>query len=147
MCPLVYDIPSSGAELSDSFIEGVQALINFSTFDLTTRVRPDEDVLVATGVDTSEFVTRVVPISARAPDTGCAEEPVMADRNGDGVFDHFLGVVPGARLTLEITAYNGFLPGTNAPQVFTAFIDVMEPGGFVLDTQIVVVLIPPSLWR
>jgi hypothetical protein len=68
----------------------------------------------------------------------------MADRNGDGVFDHFLGVVPGSRLTFELTAYNGIVPGTNEPQLFTAFIDVMEPGGFVLDTQIMVVLIPPS---
>ena len=144
-CPLVYDIASSGAGLSDSVIEGIQALINFATFDLTTRVRPDEDVLEATGVDTSEFVTGVIPIEGVAPDTGCAEEPVMADRNGDGVMDHFLGVVPGSRLTFDVEAYNGIVPSTNEPQVFTAFIDVVQQGGAVLDTQIVTVLVPPAL--
>jgi hypothetical protein len=144
-CPLVYDVASSGAGLSDSVIEGIQALINFATFDLTTRVRPDEGELEESGVDTSEFVVGVVPISGVAPDTGCAEEPVMADRNRDGVFDHFLGVVPGSRLTFDVTAYNGIVPSTNAPQVFTAFIDVVQQGGAVLDTQIVTVLVPPAI--
>ena len=144
-CPLVYDIASSGDGLSTSVIEGIQALINFAAFDLTTRVRPDEEVLTASGVDTSEFVASVIPISGTAPDTGCAEEPVMADRNGDGVFDHFLGVVPGSRLIFEITAYNGIVPSTNLPQVFTAFIDVVQQGGAVLDTQLVTVLVPPAL--
>ncbi len=144
-CPLVYDIADSGEGLSDSVIEGIKALINFATFDLTTRVRPDEDILTDSGVDTSEFVTGVIPIEGTAPDTGCAEEPVLADRNGDGVFDHFLGVVPGSQLVFDITAYNGIVPETNEPQVFTAFIDVVQQGGAVLDTQIVTVLVPPAL--
>jgi hypothetical protein len=61
------------------------------------------------------------------------------------VADHFLGVVPGSRLNFEITAYNGIVPSTNEPQVFTAFIDVVQQGGAVLDTQLVTVLVPPAL--
>ena len=144
-CPLVYDIASSGAGLSDSVVEGIRALINFSTFDLTTRVRPDEDELEASGIDTSEFIDRVVPIEGVAPDTGCADDPVLADRDEDGEYDHFLGVVPGSRLTFDIFAVNTTVPPTNEPQVFTTFIDVVQQGGAVLDTQLVTVLVPPDL--
>ena len=144
-CPLVYDIGSSGEGLSTSVVEGIEALINFSAFDLTTRVRMDETEFDESGIDTAEFVTGVIPVSGTAPETGCAEEPVLADRDGDGIMDHFLGVVPGSVLIFDVTAYNSIVPETNVPQVFTAFIDVVQQGGAVLDTQIVTVLVPPSV--
>ena len=143
-CPLVYDIASSGAGLSDSVVEGIRALINFSAFDLTTRVRPDEEVLEDRSIDTSRFVDSVIPLSGEAPPTGCAEDPIIVDRDEDGIDDHFLGVVPGSSLTFAINVSNTHVEHTFEPQVFTAFIDVVQQGGAVLDTQLVTVLVPPD---
>lgn len=141
VCPLVYDIDSGGGGLDTSIIAGIQALINFAAFDLTTRVADDPDAPIAT----SQFIESIVPVAAFPPETGCSSEPVIADRNGDGVDDHFLNVVPGTRLIFNITARNDFVTETNQPQVYTAFIEVVQQGGAVLDTQVATILVPPAL--
>ncbi len=145
LCPLVYDINSSGTGLDASIIDGIEVLVNFATFDLTTRVRMDEEEFDATGIDTSCFITSVVPIRAEAPDTGCATVPEIADLNGDGVDEHFINVTPGSRLTFFVNPYNPCVEPTDSPQVFTAFIDVVGQGAAVLDTRVVTVLVPPDV--
>jgi hypothetical protein len=120
-------------------------LINFSTFDLTTRVRPDAAVLDESGIDTGEFISSVVPISGAGRVGDCGGEPTLADTDGDEVPDTFLSVYAGSRLSFDVTAQNETVPGTGEPQVFTAFIDVIQRGGAVLDTQVVTVLVPPDL--
>ena len=140
MCPLVYDIGSAGSGLVDSILQGVKVLINFSTFDLSARVRRDPE----SEIDTSRFLTRVTPVSGVGPDSGCVADPTMVDRNRDGVMDGFDDVVPGSRLTFDVVAINEFVEPTNRPQVFVAYIDIVQQGGAILDTQIVTVLVPPT---
>lgn len=147
-CPLVYDIASGGEGLDTSIVAGVQALINFAAFDLTTVARDDEELYDPdnpNSIRTSQFIKSVTPIVGTAPDGGCTGDPVRADLNRDGVDDHFLGVVPGSQLTFRIEALNDFVPGGREPQVFTAYIDVVQQGGAVLDRQVVTILVPPEL--
>ncbi|MCB9507298.1 MAG: hypothetical protein H6700_08160 [Myxococcales bacterium] len=145
VCPLVYDIGGSGSGMDSSIVSGIQALVNFAAFDLTTRPRADEEELAATGIDTSTFISRVVPVSAVAPDTGCSSVPEVVDRNRDGVPDFFLGVSPGSQLLFDVFVYNDEVEQVATPRVFTAYIDVVQQGGAILDTQIVTVLVPPVL--
>lgn len=146
LCPLVYDISGSGSGLDSSIVAGIQALINYASFDLTTRVREDETVLDESGIDTSCFISRVVPITFSVPDRSCVTEPVLADLNRDGTIDGFANVTPGSVLTFDVVAYNDCVEPTDRPQVFTAYIDVVEPrGAAVLDSNIVTVLVPPDL--
>jgi len=146
VCPLVYDIRSFGDGLDESVLAGVQALVNFATFDLTTRVRGDEDTLNDTGIDTSCFIESVVPLRYEFGDRTCVSEPEIADFRGTGVPDGFAGVTPGTQLFFQVNARNNCVEPTTRPQVFVAYIDIVEPlGAAVLDTQIVTVLVPPDV--
>ena len=146
LCPLVYDIGGGGTGLDNSIVAGIQALINFASFDLTTRVRGDEEELDETGIDTACFITGVTPTEFEVPDRDCVTEPEIADLNRDGEPDGFTNVTPGTQLFFRVDAYNGCVEPTTVPQVFTAYIDVVEPrGAAVLDTRLVTILVPPDV--
>lgn len=145
VCPLVYDVSSGGTGLDNSIISGVQALINFASFDLTTRARGDEEELALSGIDTSCFIRDIRPLRWELPDAECVSEPDFADFNRDGTDDGFSDVTPGTALFFDVVAYNDCVVQTEEVQVFTAYIDVVEPrGAAVLDTQIVTILVPPD---
>lgn len=145
VCPLVYDIAGGGTGLDNSIISGVRALINFASFDLTTRARPDEEELATTGIDTSCFIRDIVPTRWEVPDRDCVSEPALADFNRDGVFDGFSDVTPGTQLFFDVIAQNECVPQTSEVQIFIAYIDVVEPrGSAVLDTRLVTIVVPPD---
>jgi hypothetical protein len=145
LCPLVYDSSSTGTGLDTSIISGINALLNFATLDLTARPRRDEEEFLATGIDTSCFISAVVPVSATAPEGDCVSEPVFADLDRDGTNDGFTNVTPGSALQFEVIAQNDCVRPTRDPQVFEAYIDIVEPrGSAVYDTRLVTILVPPD---
>lgn len=145
VCPLVYNSDSSGSGLDTSIVSGIRALLSFSTLDLTTRVRPDADLLDATGIDTTCFIREIVPIEAIPPEGDCVSTAEIADLDRDGALDGFRNVTPGSTLNFEVVAQNDCVPGTDRPQVFEAFIDVVElRGAGVYDTRLVTILVPPA---
>lgn len=144
-CPLVYTSASSGAGLDTSILSGIRALLSFATLNLTTRVRPDLDTLEETGIDTSCFIESIIPTTAVPPEGSCVSTPAIADLDRDGEDDGFTNVTPGSVLNFDVVARNDCVPGTDRPQVFEAYIDVVEQrGSAVYDTRLVTILVPPA---
>lgn len=147
LCPLVYDIDgSTGFGLDTSIITGIQALVRFSSLDLVTRVRPDEALLAAEGIDTACFLTSVRPTTFSVAEGPCSSDPTLLDLNRDGVNDGFANVIPGTLLRFDVEAFNDCVPADRLPRVYQAWIDVVEPrGAAVLDSRLVTILVPPTL--
>ena len=143
MCPLVFDINSSGSGLSDSIVTGIVALVNTTTLDVTTNVRRDEDEFAATGVDSSCFIRNVIPNSFVGSGT-CTTDPSPADiAPTDGINDSFINVTPGTQLFFDVIAHNNVcVPAESYPQSFNAYIDVVGDGITVLDTLLVTIIVP-----
>lgn len=151
LCPLSFEIDDTGAGLDAAVVTGIQALVSFSTFTVTTVVRPDPVELAATGFDTTCFIHGVTPLSASA--SACAPAATPADLVPPSpALDSFLDVVPGALLTFQVDALNQSLatsmpcaPSLTTPQLFRAYIDVIADGVTVVDTRDVIIIVPPSV--
>ena len=121
--------------------------------------RPTDDGDAGTP-DTSLFLER---IEARNPDDtfkpplepefSCNPVPAPAEFNGVGYnngFDNFaVGTSnvnrEGAKLFFNVVARNTTVPETDVPQLFEAFIDIVDDlTGAVLDTQKVVIIVPAA---
>ncbi len=142
-CPLVFDINSSGSGLNTAMVTAIDALVNTTAFDVTTRIRRHEGEFAATGVDTRCFIRAVTPDSFISPGA-CSTTPTMADLDPvDGVLDGFRNVTPGTRLFFDVRARNeGCVEELDGPQAFTAYIDVVGDGTTVLDTRTVTIIVP-----
>lgn len=147
MCPLAFEIAADGTGLDQAMVIGIQALVGFSTFDLTTRVRGDPNA--AGGVDTTCFIQSVIPRSATPPNS-CAPTPTAQDLlPPSGQNDTWVGAVPGTRLEFDVVAQNDDGTGqpcaglAASPQLFRAWIDVLADGITVLDTREVIIIVPP----
>lgn len=149
-CALSFQIDDGGAGLSNALVAGIEALVRFSTFTITTVVRPDPAQL-ALGFDTTCFVHGVVPVSATPPNA-CAPTPVPADLVPPaGQNDSFQNVVPGTVLSFDVIAQNENVANGTAcrplqpdPQLYRAFIDVVADGVTVVDTRDVIIIVPPA---
>lgn len=144
VCPLVFDIDANGNGLGQSVVTAINAVVNTTTINVSTRLRRSEDDFLATGVDTRCFVNRITPVSFTGVGS-CSTTPIPADLDPvDGILDGFRNVTPGTRLFFDVIAQNnGCVAETNVPQAFTAFIDVIGDGITVLDTQTVQIIVPP----
>ncbi len=142
-CPLVFDISDNGSGLNNAIVTAVRALVNTTTFTVTTTLRRDEDEFRATGVDTRCFIRRITPNRGVASGS-CSTTPTIADINpADGTNDSFTNVTPGTALFFDVVAENaGCVEETDLPQAFTAYIDVVGDGLTVLDTQTVTIIVP-----
>ncbi|MFO0729288.1 MAG: hypothetical protein U1E65_36245 [Myxococcota bacterium] len=150
LCPLSFQIDDAGVGLSQALVSGVQALVRFSTFTVTTQVRPDPVELAASGFDTTCFLHGVIPVSATPPGS-CSPMPRIADLLPPvGVNDSFENVTPGTQLTFNVNAQNQDAMGAPCrnelpdPQLFRAYIDVVADGVTVLDTRDVIIIVPPA---
>lgn len=148
MCPLSFEVAANGVGLDQAMVSGIEALVGFSTFDLTTDVRGDPNA--AGGIDTTCFIQSVVPVRA-VPPNSCAPTPTAVDhRPPQGQNDTWLGATPGTRLEFDVEAANDDGTGqpcvgrTVQPQLFRAFIDVIADGVTVLDTREVIIIVPPQ---
>ena len=151
LCPLSFQVQDDGVGASDAVVTGIRALVGFSTFTITTEVRPDPAELAATGFDTTCFIQGVVPLSATTQN-GCAPQPTPADLVPPaGVLDSFVGVVPRTQLLFDVQARNlnrtnaqPCRPATTQPQLYRAFIDIVADGVTVVDTRDVYIVVPPQ---
>ena len=149
-CPLSFQITDNGAGLSNAVVTGIEALVRFSAFTVTTQVRADPVELMATGFDTTCFIHGVVPISATPQP--CAPTPRIVDLIPPaGINDSFENVAPGTTLSFDVNAQNLNLansmacrPRTASPQLFRAYIDVIADGVTVVDTRDVIIIVPPE---
>ncbi len=150
-CPLSFQIDSSGVGIDAAMVAGIEALVRFSTFDVTTVVRPDPAELARSGLDTTCFIHGVTPTTA-VPPNSCAPQPRTADLVPPSPdLDSFVSVVPGTQLSFDVQALNqqrGTMtpcaPSIVTPQLFRAFIDVIADGVTVLDTRDVIIIVPPT---
>lgn len=153
-CTLMYTIPGTGANLGTAVIDGIDAIVKYSTFNLYSRATDDGN---ASTIDTSCFLKRIealqfIPPPAE-PEASCTPAATPASFNGasynNGFRDFATGTSnvarPGSQLTFTVVAENDTCqpPGTEA-MVFTAFIDVVDQTtGSVLDTQTATIIVPP----
>jgi hypothetical protein len=124
----------------------MNALVNTTAIDVTTKVRRDEAELAETGVDTSCFIRSVRPNSF-GEGGACTTTPIAADIDPvDGILDGFLNVTPGTELFFDVVAQNvGCVEVSEIPQAFNAFIDVVGAGSAVLDTRTVTIIVPAGV--
>ncbi len=158
-CTLQYDIPGDGRNLGSAVVDGIDALVKYGTFDVFTQVRDDGD---AATPDTSCFLPRLEAVSftppPMEPEMTCTPTATPADLTGIGYNNGFRnfatgtsGSRPGSVLNFNIVAQNddgtgvACVPPTDAPQVFTVFIDIVDQTtDTVLDTLEAQVVVPPS---
>lgn len=134
-CPLVFDINSDGSGLNTAITTAVRALVNTSSFVVSTEIRPDPVELARSGFDTTCFVRSVTPASYIA-EGGCTSIPTLAG-------DRFLNVTPGTALFFDVVAENDGCWGPSGDaRAFTVYIDVVGDELTVLDTQRVTVVVP-----
>jgi hypothetical protein len=143
-CPLVLDVAANGSGLGQTIVDGIAALLQFAPTTVTTRVRPDVEEFNRSGINTSCFVSSIVPNAGFQQQASCTGQPERADTNGDGSLDGFAGVIPGAQLFFDVIAQNDCVQPTLRPQTFFAYVDVIAGGDVILDTQLVTVLVPPD---
>lgn len=154
-CVLRYQIQNDGTGLANVTTDGIDAIIKYTKFDVRAAGRDDGD---GGTPDTSAFLTRV---EANAPDDSfkpplepelsCNPVPVPAAFRGSSYDNGFAGFAvgssnaerEGARLFFSVRAKNTTVKEKADPQVFKAYIDIVdEQTGVVLDTQDVVVIVP-----
>ncbi len=154
-CVLRYQIQNDGTGLADVTTDGIDAIIKYTKFDVRAQGRDDGD---GGTPDTSSFLTRV---EANTPDDSfkpplepelsCNPVPKPAAFKGASYDNGFAGFAvgssnadrEGARLFFSVRAKNTTVKEKADPQVFKAYIDIVdEQTGVVLDTQDVVVIVP-----
>ncbi len=143
-CPLVFDVGGDGTGLSTSIITGIASVIDFGSYNISTRLRPDASELASSGVDTTCFISAIRPQDFVGTGGSCTSTPEFADFDGDGELDGFSHVTPGTQVIFDIEAMNDCVPPTAVPQTFILYIDVVGGGAAVLDSQIVTILVPPD---
>jgi hypothetical protein len=155
---LKYDIDGNGSGLNEAVVDGIDALVKYSTFSL--YVEPSDDGDSGT-IDTSCFIKKVEALEYIPVEDGCADTPEMlatpAEFNGAGYnngFNNFASAtssetIPGSKLKFTVHAENDtcFEPGATA-QLFNAVIKVVDNStGSILDTQEVVIIVPGKAFR
>ena len=152
---LKYDIGSDGSGLGDAVINGVDALVKYSVFDLYTDVVDDGDPATP---DTSLFIKKVEALEYIAPpeepEHSCAPTAVPAAFNGslynNGFSNFSTGTASpakeGSTLKFTVIAKNDFYEPKEEAKAFTARINIVDAKtGAVLDIQDVTIIVPPLI--
>ncbi len=149
-CPLAFEIASNGSGIGQAVVTGIESMVRFARFTITTRLRADPAELVASGLDTRCFIQDLVPVAGTPPNS-CAPAPTIDDLLPPAGPDSFTNVVPGTHLTFDVTAENRVagtsqpcVDATTEPQLFRAFIDVVADDVTVVDTRDVIIIVPPQ---
>ena len=142
LCPVVFDVSSTGTGVSTNIVTGIQMLTRFATFNV-----PTDKQGVATDINgnplpvghtTDEFIKAVTPTGFMKP----PPPPVLPDPTFDAV--QFYGVTPGTKVEFAVNAFNDFVPQTQNAQIFRATIRVLAGGCTPLDQRDVLILVPPT---
>ncbi len=155
-CTLLYDIYSSGSGLSNAVVDGIDGIIKYSPFNIYAEIRDDGDPGT---IDTSCFVQRVEALQYVAPpqepEHSCTPTASPATYNGapypNGFSNFATGTSdasrPGSELHFTVIAENrDCVPPSTDTQIYQAYIDIIDQTtGTLLDTQEVVIVVPPVL--
>ncbi|MBU1533899.1 MSCRAMM family adhesin SdrC, partial [Myxococcota bacterium] len=155
-CVLKYVISSTGTGLTEAVVDGIDGIIKYSTFNIFAVVRDDGDPGT---IDTSCFVTRVEANAYIAPpqepEQSCTPAATPAAFNGSPYNNGFSNFAtgtssasrPGSTLTFTVLAENfNCVPPSANTQLYYAYIDLFDQTtGTLLDTQEVVIVVPPVL--
>lgn len=142
LCPVVFDVTSSGAGVSTNIVTGIQMLTRFATFDV-----PTDKQGVGTDINgvplpmmhtTDEFIKAVTPTGFVKP----PPPPVLPDPTFDTTTFH--NVTPGTQVMFSVNAFNDIVPQTDTAQIFRATIRVLAGGCTPLDQRDVLILVPPT---
>ncbi len=111
LCPLVFDVSSSGVGLDTSIVSAIQVLARFSPYDVHLRVTGDPDWLDL-GVDTACLVASTEVRDVTSPPDGCGVEPEIADFDDDGVDDGVADVTAGISMEFGLNFENDCIVAT-----------------------------------
>jgi len=150
--PLVFDGNEDGTGLGTEIVDAVGLLANSVPLDISGRVEDVVDGPFDT-VDASRFVDRVEPNAVGGvadpvdPTRVCVGGLATGDFDTDGFQDYFDDVAPGTIVCFDIiAARNDFVPRVpDAPQLYTAVVNVMGDWVTVLDSREIYFLIPPDI--
>lgn len=154
-CELSYAI-STDAQLDESLIDGIRALVAYGTYDVSTAVRRDPN---ETNVDTSCFIKKIVATTfvppPNEPEKSCTPVAVPSKINGASYNNGFTNFAPGrsrtdqqgSQLHFQVIAQNdNCVEQTDTAQIFKAYIDVVNPATNILfDTREVSIIVPAKL--
>ena len=126
----------------NAIMQGVTEALYSSRYDMGAVVRRDEAEFLSSGTDTSLFVTGVTPTSyVKASPTD--PDPTMGDLSGAlPGNDAWLGAVPGATLSFDVSTDTTGFPALPVPQYFRVYIDIVADGVTVVDTMEVTIMVP-----
>jgi hypothetical protein len=127
LCPLTFDMAGSGAGVDVQLVEGVEALVNYGTLDISALAVADAYELPA--VDTAAFIKELNPLPPPPPGSTI----------DGGVFRD---VLPGTPVTFRITAKNTTVDHRTEAQLFRVTIRVVGDAVTVLDERYVYVIVP-----
>jgi len=143
-CTLRYRINSDGSGLTTAVTDGIDAIVKYATFDVFADPRDDGD---GSTPDTECFIKRVESLAFVPP-------PLEPEFNAAGYNNGFSNFATGtsstsregSKLQFTVVAENDTCaPSTDSAQLFTAYIGIIDDTtGQVLDTQTVVILVPPA---
>lgn len=155
-CTLKYIIPDNGTGLSNAVVDGIDGLVKYTTFNIYAVVRDDGNPAT---IDTSCFINRVEALQYFAPpaepEASCTPVATPAAFNGSPYNNGFTNFatgtsnasIQGSRLTFRVEAENyNCVPPSAQTQIYQAYIDLYDQvTGTLLDTQEVVIVVPPVL--
>ncbi len=161
-CELSYAI-TNDAQLEDTLVDGIRALVAYGTYEVSTAVRgdPTETALGPDGnpLDTACFIKKIVATTYVAPpeepEKSCTPVAVPTKLDGADYNNGFTNFAPGrsrtdqqgSQLHFQVIAQNdNCIEQTNTAQIFKAYIDVINPTtDIVFDTREVSIIVPPKL--
>ena len=142
LCPMVFDVTTTGTGVSTGVVTGIQMLAQFATFDVdSAREGSNADingVALPTPHTTADFLKSITPTSAVVPTTPAGLPVPTFDTTT------FHTVTPGTTVSFAIDAFNDFVMQTDQAQIFRATIQVLAGGCTALDQRDVLILVPPA---
>lgn len=143
MCPLDFQITSSGTGIGASVIKAIEVLTTYGTIDITATIA--NDPTNPGGVDAVVAFVDHLAADPTAP-SPCASGLTAIDTNGDGILDTFQQVQPGTVVCFDVVPkMNTTIMSTDMPQIFRANITVVGDGITTLSTRHVFFLVPPVI--
>ncbi len=129
LCPLVFTMGFGGTGVDSQVVEGIDRLVTYAALDISGI--PVADPTQLPGVDTSGFITAIVPVAPAPPGAVI-------------VGDLFENVLPGQPVQFTVHAENRIVPGRREAQFFRVTIRVRGSAVTVLDERDVFVVVPAA---
>ena len=141
LCPMVFDVSTTGTGVSASVVTGIQMLTRFATFDVTSSTQGQTSDIDGNPLPmphtTAEFLKAITPTAFTLP----PPPPTLPTPTFDTTTFHT--VTPGTIVSFTVGAFNDFVPATANAQIFKATIQVLAGGCTPLDQRDVLILVPP----